>query len=110
MMKILIGCLLTVVLVSCQFKQTEKTTLSDEKLARIMADLNIAEAATIGLAGYPKDSLMKVYFNQVFEIHGTTPEEYEKDIRIVAADLKKLQQIILASTKMLDSVDPKPVQ
>jgi hypothetical protein len=101
-------CFCIVFWVSCTFQQPEKTTLSKEKLARIMADLNISEAATIGLAGYPKDSLMKVYFNQVFEIHGTTPEVYENDLRIVGSDLQQLREIILNSVQLLDSVDSKP--
>ena len=66
-----------------------------------MADLSVAEAATIGLAGYPKDSLMKVYFTQVFEIHGTTPEVYEKDLRIVSADLSRLKLIVEGSIDLL---------
>ena len=63
---------LFVSLMSCQEKKTEVQTLDDEKLARVMADLNVAEAATLGLSGYPKDSLIMVYYNQVFEIHGTS--------------------------------------
>ncbi|MCB0524894.1 MAG: DUF4296 domain-containing protein [Saprospiraceae bacterium] len=85
---------LFVSLMSCQEKKTEVQTLDDEKLARVMADLNVAEAATLGLSGYPKDSLIMVYYNQVFEIHGTSLEEYEKNLRIVSADLPHLKQIV----------------
>ena len=66
-----------------------------------MADISIAEAATVGLSGYPKDSLLKVYFAQVFEIHGTTPEGYEQDLRIVGADLPRLKGIVDESIKLL---------
>ena len=66
-----------------------------------MADLNVAEAATNGMSGYPKDSLMKVYFNQVFEIHSTSVEAYEKDLRVLSADLPRLQRIVLQSMKLL---------
>lgn len=86
----------------CSTQLSEKPGLSDEKLARIMADLSVAEAATNGLAGYPKDSLQKVYYGQVFEIHGTSPEAYEKDLRIVSAELPRLQQIVLKSMKLLE--------
>lgn len=73
-----------------------------------MADMAIAESATLGLSGYPKDSLMKVYFAQVFEIHGTTPETYEKDLRIVSKDLPRLRDIVEKSTALLGA-EPKPV-
>ena len=101
-MRSFIGFCCILFLFSCQEKQGETPVLSDEKLARIMADLNIAEAATIGLSGYSKDSLMKVYYGQVFEIHGATPEIYEKDLRIISEDLTRLQKIVTASTKLLE--------
>lgn len=101
-MKYLISCLSLCCFLACAGGAAEKPTLSDEKLARIMADLNIAEAATIGLSGYPKDSLVQVYIAQVFEIHGTSLEVYEKDLRIVGADLTRLKAIVDASVKLLE--------
>jgi Domain of unknown function (DUF4296) len=100
-MKYLTCCLLLSFFLACTEK-TEKPVLSDEKLARIMADLNIAEAATIGLAGYPKDSMVQVYIAQVFEMHGTTLEAYENDLRIVGTDLPRLKAIVDASIALLD--------
>jgi len=88
-------------LVACSPKSMEQTTLSDDKIARIMADLNIADAATTGIAGYPKDSLMHHYFNQVYEMHGITLETYEKDLRIVAQDLERMDRIVKKAEALL---------
>ena len=110
-MKLLIFGLFVGLFLSCNWSQTEEPSLSDEKLARIMADMAIAEAATLGLAGYPKDSLMKVYFTQVFEIHGTTPEMYEKDLRLVGKDLPRLREIVDKSTELLGTeTKPEPAE
>lgn len=49
-------------------ENVEQPALSDDKIARIMADLNLAEAAAIGLNGFLKDSLTNVYYKQVMEI------------------------------------------
>lgn len=100
-MKYFICCLCLSFLPFCSNQTSEKPGLPDEKIARIMADLNVAEAATNGMSGYPKDSLMKVYFNQVFEIHSTSVEAYEKDLRVLSADLPRLQRIVLQSMKLL---------
>ncbi len=105
-MKYLVCCLFLSFSLGCADK-TEQSTLSDEKLARVMADLNIAEAATIGLAGYPKDSLVQVYIKQVFEMHGTTLEAYEKDLRIIGADLPRLKAVIDRSIEMLEGKEDK---
>lgn len=104
-------CLLCLsILLSCTGRQTEKPSISDENLAQIMADLKVAEAATIGLSGYQKDSLMKVYFAQVFEIHGTDLEEYEKNLRIVSADMNHFQRILLESLELLEQKDDKAAE
>lgn len=66
-----------------------------------MADLAIADAATTGLSGYTKDSLMHVYFKQVFDMHGTTPEAYENDLRILASDLTKMEIIVKNADELL---------
>lgn len=90
-------------LLACEDKQAAKQVLPDEKLSAIMADLYIAEAGTTGLTGYPKDSLMKVYQAQVFELHGTSAEAYESDLRIISNDLTHLKQVVLEAQKKLEA-------
>lgn len=72
------GLLLAALLLFACEKKVEQPTLSDEKISRIMADFATAEAATNGLNGFPKDSLLQLYFGQVLEMHQITREEYEK--------------------------------
>jgi hypothetical protein len=79
----------------------EQPTLSDATLARIMADLHVAEAATTGLGGYEKDSLTQVYFKQVFEIHGIKKEEYERNIRLIARDELHLAEVADSAIALL---------
>ncbi|MDX1911378.1 MAG: DUF4296 domain-containing protein [Saprospiraceae bacterium] len=92
---------LLLIFFSCQQKQVETPVLSDEKLARIMADISIADAATTGLSGYAKDSLMQVYFKQVFDIHGVDLETYEKDLRILAKNLDHMEQVVKLADELL---------
>ena len=92
---------------ACQTQTTEQAALPDEKLAQIMADLSVADAATTGLSGYPKDSLMQAYFKQVFEIHGVSMEAYEKDLRILASDLPHFDRVVKkADTLLTEGISP----
>lgn len=75
--------------------------MPNEKIARVMADLCVAEAATNGLNGYQKDSLMQAYFKQVFQMHGITPEAYESDLRIIASDLGRMEEIVNQAEALL---------
>ena len=70
-------------------------------MARILADLNLAEAATARLNGYPKDSLRQVYFKQVMEMHGTTLSDYEANLRVIVADQPRLDALLRASEDLL---------
>lgn len=79
MRSIFLLLLLSVFWVSCNFQETaERPSVSDEKMARVIADLAIADAATNGITGYEKDSLMQAYFQQVLQLHGLTLEQHKK--------------------------------
>lgn len=83
--------------------KSEQPTLSDEKLARIMADLHLADAATTGLTGFSKDSLSRVYADQVLDLHGITLEAYEQDVRKLAQDPAHMEKVMLASKALLEA-------
>ncbi len=82
-------------------EQAPRPGLTDVQLARIMADLYVAEAATSGAIGYARDSLMQAYFNQVFEIHGIRREAYEKDIQLLASDVPHFEAVSQAARALL---------
>lgn len=95
------GLLLAALLFFACEKKVEQPTLSDEKISRIMADFATAEAATNGLNGFPKDSLLQLYFGQVLELHQITREEYEKNLRLLTNDLPRMQAIIKAAELLM---------
>lgn len=86
---------------SCEEK-VEQPTLPDEKLSRIMADVFTAEAATNGLIGYPKDSLLRIYLDQVLLKHQVSKEEYEKNLRLIANDLPHMERVIEGARLLLE--------
>lgn len=97
---LLLTAICVIAVSACQEK-TEQPTLSDATVARIMADLHVAEAATTGLGGYEKDSLTHVYFKQVFELHGVSKEAYEKNIRLIARDELHLAEVADSAIALL---------
>jgi hypothetical protein len=94
--------LLIVLLCQCAPREPKVVTdLPDEKITKIMADLYVADAATNGLAGYEKDSLMKVYFKQVFEMHGIEQERYERNIEGLSANILRMESVVRAADSLL---------
>lgn len=104
-MRVLLFFLLTAAFAgACNFQNTtEQPTVSEEKMARILADLAIADAATNGIAGYEKDSLAQVYFKQVLEMHGLTLEQHEKNLRMYANDSGKMKELLNRAGALVDT-------
>lgn len=102
MRNLIAGICLLFVFFACE-KKAEQPTLSDEKISRIMADLFIADAATTGLSGFQKDSLMQVYFGQVLEMHHVTREEYEKNLHLIAKDLPHIEAVTRAAAELVNT-------
>lgn len=107
---LIFSAILLVISMPCCNPQPEQLTVPEEKLARIMADLYIAEAATLGLTGISKDSLLRVYNAQVFQIHGITPDEYEKNLKILAHDEQNIERVLQQSIDLVktDKDAPEP--
>lgn len=99
---IFLSLFILIILFSACQSNTEQPSAPDEKIARIMADLYVAEAATNGLIGYPKDSLKHVYYDQALKMHGITKEQYEKDLRILVRDVPRMEAIMEQAQKILD--------
>lgn len=97
---LLLGSLFT----ACNYQPSvEQASVPGEKMARIMADLSIADAATNGITGYDRDSLMQVYFKQVLELHGLTLEQHEKNLRIYANDSDRMRKLLEQAEVLLDT-------
>ncbi|TNE59677.1 MAG: DUF4296 domain-containing protein [Bacteroidetes bacterium] len=87
------GILFVILFCSCGPK-TDPPILDDETTIRIMSDLYIAESATTGLTGFPKDSLTKVYYDQVFTMHGVSRERYEENLHRLAQDETRMSKVV----------------
>lgn len=84
----------------------EQPIWPDDKMALIMADLSVADAATNGLSGYSRDSLAKIYYGQVFELHGVTLADYEKNLNLLTHDLPRLGAVMDSAQAILKKKIP----
>jgi hypothetical protein len=91
---VLYGLNILFVFSACWGNKAAAPTIPEDKMVRIMADLSIAEAATAQMNGYAKDSLTKVFYNQVFEMHQVQPDQYEQNLRLYANDLPTMERIV----------------
>ncbi len=95
--------IVAVLLTAC--RSEERLQLSEEQIARIMADLHIAEAATSGLVGYQKDSLLYRYYEQIFTLHQVDRQTYERDLRLLAREEARMQAVVERAEELLQASD-----
>jgi hypothetical protein len=95
--------IIAVLLAAC--RSEEQLQLSEEQIARIMADLHIAEAATSGLVGYQKDSLLYCYYEQIFTLHQVDRQTYERDLRLLAREEARMQAVVERAEELLQASD-----
>jgi Domain of unknown function (DUF4296) len=78
-----------------------KPTLPPEKMADILADIFVADAAVASGYGPIRDSMHAYYYSQIFEIHGITHEEYKKELLIYSESLVQMDSIMQMAERKL---------
>lgn len=58
-------------------------TMPEDDLVKLLYDIQVAEAALQTVHSNIKDSVVAIYYEQVFEIHGTTKEILVKNIEVL---------------------------
>ncbi|MCB0560138.1 MAG: DUF4296 domain-containing protein [Lewinellaceae bacterium] len=87
-----IACLLLASLVSCSQKPPA-LAIDEDKLVEVLIDVHIAEAAVQSLRGATKDSVINAYYDQIFEIHGLSREEFVTTMEILRTDPKRTEEL-----------------
>jgi len=68
-------------LVSCD--EEEVLPIEEQRMALIIADLHIAEAALQNVYASKKDSLSKIYYQQVYDIHEIDRPELDSAMAVL---------------------------
>ncbi len=75
---------LTILFTNCQQAVTDSPTLipdiSEEKMIDILLDTHLAEAAVQTEKTHQKDSLLYIYYQEIYRIHDITKEDFERNL------------------------------
>jgi parvulin-like peptidyl-prolyl isomerase len=76
-------------------KSTPKQILSTDKMAHVIADIQIAEALLREKrqTGQPTDGPAVDYMNEIFEKHNTTLEKYRQSLKYYENNLEQYEQV-----------------
>ncbi len=105
---IVLGCVLLGLCVSCQKKATlGKLPIPEEKLIDILLDTYIAENAAQPYYGEEKDSLMKVYYDHIVNIHQVTMNQVNEALDILQKDPNKLELVYGKLIEKIEKLEDK---
>jgi hypothetical protein len=76
---------------SCQ--EEDAVLIEEEKLINVLIDMHIAEAASQKLYGEPKDSVINVYYDQIFDLHEVPKETFETYMEQLSTDPQQLHAL-----------------
>ncbi len=79
-------------LFACNVGQ-KKLPIPEKQLIQILTDAHYAEAALQDVYGVQKDSLKKVYYQEIYQLYETSEEELTKTMDILRQDPERLDKI-----------------
>lgn len=78
-------------------------------LVKVLADVHIAETAVQNFAGTHRDSIKRIYYQQIYDIHGISESDFRASLKILSDDQAKMEKLYKKVEKHLEAMD-KPQQ
>jgi vancomycin permeability regulator SanA len=85
---------------ACQTRE-EQPSMSRDKIAAVVGDLFIADAAIVKGYGGFRDTMQAYYYNQVFDIHGITREQLHQELALYSRNFSEMDTIIKMAEERL---------
>lgn len=81
-----------ILLFACK-KDTIVLTMPTAKMVSILADIHVAESAAGYLSGTKKDSVVSIYYQQIYEIHSVKAEEVKQNLDALKREPAQLEKV-----------------
>lgn len=86
---------------------SEQLTIPEDKLIPLLADIHFAEAAVNNVFGEQKDSLLQIYYSQIYVFHDIGKEEFEKNMSILRKNPSRLESLYKIVTDSIAQKESK---
>lgn len=101
-MKIIILIALCLLGFGCGGGGDADPVIPESKLAPLLVDVHIAEVAIQDAPAAAKDSVATLWYNFVFKEHGVKQEDFEKTMRVLRKDPKRIGKLYEKVQEELD--------
>ena len=80
-----------------------KTPISENKLIEILIDVHTAEAMTETEIQRVRDSMVPIYYAQIFEKHGVTSKDFDSTMTVYAHNPERFDSVYSKVLKVLNT-------
>lgn len=91
MQRLLLIAIAALLAVSC--RKGPVLPISDDTLVKALADAHLAEAAVQNLAGTYKDSILRVYHEQIYRIHGISETDFRQTVQMLTDQPERMEKL-----------------
>ncbi len=100
----LISLIVIMGMAACQSSPKNEYKLSDERMAHLIIDLQLAEVALPDFGPLQQDSIKVLFKKRIEEVYQLSYDEIKSEIDLLQSDPKKLKWIIDRAKQMADSI------
>ena len=86
-------------------RRTPGLPVDEAKLVKVLADVHIAEVAAQNFAGAYKDSIKRIYYQQIYEIHGISEADFKSSLQVLSDHQDKMEKLYKKVETQLESMD-----
>ena len=79
--------------------------VDEATLVKVLADVHIAEVAAQNFAGAYKDSIKRIYYQQIYEIHGISEADFKSSLQVLSDHQDKMEKLYKKVEMQLESMD-----
>lgn len=96
--------LMIISLMACQSSSKHEYKLSDERMAHLMLDLQLAEVTLPDMSPQQQDSIKQIFKKRIEEIYHLSYPEMQSEVDLLETDPKKFKLILDRAKQMADSI------
>lgn len=105
MKKILVAFTLLTLILACE--KSLNTPLSEQQLIDLLADMHSAEAATESEVSRVRDSMTKIYYQQIFDKHGVKKADFDTTLALYSRNPVALDTVYSRVIRKLSELEVK---
>ena len=84
---------MVLLLTACNKNEAPQLSLTEEKLLDILIDVHVAEGSIQNIYGPEKDSLIDLYYQQIYKIHDITEATFNENMKIIRRNPAYVEKI-----------------